>query len=72
MSVAICDSTTLIYLAKLHALGLLTSLFDRVVIPRAVYCESVVDGKKAGHADATVIEMFVKRRGVTVAEAQSQ
>ena len=36
----VCDSSVLIRLRKGNALACLTSLFDRVLIPKAVYKES--------------------------------
>lgn len=46
MENVVLDSTVLIYLSKINCLNLLNKLFDRVIIPRSVYEETVIKGKK--------------------------
>lgn len=43
---AVCDSSTLIGLAKIGKVGLLKELFDTVYLPQAVWDEVVGKGKK--------------------------
>lgn len=69
MPVAICDSTVLIYLAKVEALQILPQLFDSVLVPQAVYDECVVGGRKAGSPDADVIDSFIAKQTISLAEA---
>lgn len=57
----ICNSGPLMTLAKLNLLSLLKKLYDEVLIPKAVYSESVIMGKKKGYEDARTIELFLDR-----------
>lgn len=41
----VCDSTTLIGLAKIGEIELLRKLFSRIIIPKAVYAEVVTQGE---------------------------
>lgn len=52
----VADATVLIYLAKLGRLELLDALFDRVLVPEAVYEEVVTRGREQGYADALTID----------------
>jgi predicted nucleic acid-binding protein len=55
----VSDASPLIILSKLGRLSLLTSLYDRVLIPQGVYQEAVVAGLQKGHADAIGIDHLV-------------
>jgi len=57
---AVADSTVLIFLAKLNRLSLLRLLYEEVVIPEAVYEESVTQGLFYGYPDARIIEAFLR------------
>ena len=52
----VADATILIYLAKIDRLDLLDTLFDRVLVPEAVYEEVVTQGREQGYADALTID----------------
>lgn len=56
MEDVVVDSTVLIYLSKINCLNLLNKLFDRVIIPRSVYEEAVIKGKKEGYDDSKYID----------------
>lgn len=55
----ICDSSSLILLAKIDRISLLVSLHGKAVIPRAVYEEVVVKGKEGHYSDAFAIEKLI-------------
>jgi hypothetical protein len=59
--IAVTDSGPLISLAKLDHLRLLPVLYERVVIPRAVYDEVVTIGLRRGYPDARVADVFLRR-----------
>lgn len=52
----ISNSSPLIYLAKLHQLSLLKTLFKKVFIPEEVYEEVVLRGKQEKFFDALTVE----------------
>jgi predicted nucleic acid-binding protein len=52
----VADSTVLIYLARISHLDLLDELFGDVLVPDAVYEESVEQGRQAGYRDARSID----------------
>ena len=56
--IAVADSGPMIALAKLNHLRLLPAMYERVVIPRAVYDEVVTIGLRRGYPDASVAEAF--------------
>jgi predicted nucleic acid-binding protein len=59
--IAVADSGPLIALAKLNHLRLLPAMYERVVIPRAVYDEVVTIGLRRGYPDAGIAEAFLSR-----------
>ena len=59
--IAVADSGPLISLAKLDHLRLLPVLYERVVIPRAVYDEVVTIGLRRGYPDARIADVFLRR-----------
>ncbi|MBI2550551.1 hypothetical protein HYV83_05230 [Candidatus Woesearchaeota archaeon] len=52
----ICDSSSLILLAKINRLSIVNSLYGKILIPKAVYDEVVVKGKEERYSDAFLIE----------------
>jgi predicted nucleic acid-binding protein len=57
----VTNTGPLVALAKLNHLHLLSTLFDTVIIPRAVYRECVLVGQERGYRDAKVIRAFLER-----------
>lgn len=53
------DSMVLIHMAKMQILTDSCLYFGNVQIPTKVYEETVIDGKKKGHADALIIEQTI-------------
>ncbi|MDO8634310.1 MAG: DUF3368 domain-containing protein [archaeon] len=66
----VSNSTTLIYLGKLNKLGLLKKFFKKVSIPKAVFEEVVVAGKKENHIDAMLVEEAVREGWIVVEECE--
>jgi uncharacterized protein len=66
MTVAVSNSGPLIHLALIGRLDLLYTLFEKVLIPSAVYNEVVVVGKQEGHADALALEREVASGRIVV------
>lgn len=60
---AVTDTGPLIVLAKLNHLHLLPTLYDRVIVPRSVYRESVLIGQTRGYRDAETIRVFLELVG---------
>lgn len=63
----ICDSSSLILLAKINRLSIVKRLYGVMVIPRAVYHETVVRGKEERYSDAFAIEKQIGE-SITVKE----
>ena len=57
--VVVSDSTPLIYLAKIGRLDVIKNVFGEILIPEAVFCEAVTQGKALNMSDASIIEMAV-------------
>lgn len=55
----VSDATPLIYLAKAGRIGLLRTVFGRVIIPEEVKVEGVDRGKQLGEADAYIVEKAI-------------
>ena len=70
MSRVVSNATPLIYLAKADRLGLLLSLFEEVLIPEAVHEEVVSKGKRAGQADAVLVEKAIEEGRIGVRHVQ--
>ena len=64
----VCNSTPLIYLAKLNKLDLLRKLFLEVTIPKAVYEEVVVIGNEKNYIDAKIVEKAVNEGWLSIRE----
>jgi predicted nucleic acid-binding protein len=59
----VCNSGPLMALAKLNQLSLLKKLFQKVLIPQAVYEEAVTRGMAQGYPDAFAIKFFLEQQG---------
>jgi uncharacterized protein len=59
--IAVTDSGPMIALAKLNHLRLLPALYDKVVIPQAVYEEVITVGLRRGYPDASIADAFLRR-----------
>lgn len=57
----ISNATPLIYLAKAGHIRLLKKLFGPILIPKEVYEEVVLKGKKEGFSDALVVEEQIEK-----------
>jgi predicted nucleic acid-binding protein len=55
----VSDATPLIYLAKAGKIGLLRTVFGRVIIPEEVKVEVVDRGKQLGEADSYIVERAI-------------
>ncbi len=66
MTLVICDSSFLILISKLESLPLLIEVFKEIVIPYAVFIESVETGKKLKKWDALIIEKMINERKIVV------
>ncbi|MBY8986587.1 MAG: hypothetical protein KGD65_16060 [Candidatus Lokiarchaeota archaeon] len=66
MTLVVCDSSFLILISKLEMLDLLIENFEHVMIPQAVYSESVDQGIKLRKMDAYLVEKRVKDGNITV------
>lgn len=66
------DSTPLIYLAKAGILPKLAGLRVKLVIPKAVYEEVVVEGRRRGKRDALVVEKLAGENVFVVADAHNK
>ncbi|HZX20309.1 MAG TPA: DUF3368 domain-containing protein, partial [archaeon] len=60
------DSMVLIHLAKITLLEKSCDHFGTVMIPEAVFLESVKTGKTRGFEDAILIESIIKKGKITV------
>lgn len=66
----VSNSTSLIYLAKLNKLNLLKKLFKKVLIPKAVYDEVVLVGKKKNYVDAKLVENAINDGWIVVKQTK--
>ena len=64
----VSNSTILIYLGKLNKLFLLKTFFKKVFIPKAVFEEVVITGKKENQVDAIIVEEAIKEGWIIVQE----
>lgn len=62
----VSNATVLIYLAKLNRLNLLKTFFKKIVIPKAVFEEVVVQGKKGKHIDSILVERAIEEGWIKV------
>ncbi len=72
MKRAVVNSSPLIYLSKAGYLHLLWSIYEEILIPKAVYVEVVEEGKKRGYADASVVEEAISSGRIRVEKAEQR
>ncbi len=65
----VLDATPLIYLARSGGLRILKDLKTRIFVPRAVYEEVVVAGRRHGKPGADLIDSYVKQGVITVRDS---
>ena len=66
MVIIICDSSILILISKLEMLDLLIDAFEEILIPKAVFIESVDQGKKLKKMDAFLIEKKINEGKIII------
>lgn len=66
MAPVVCDSSTLILLAKSGLLAHFIQAYGDVMIPQEVFREVVLEGKKHNKEDALIVENKVKDGKITV------
>lgn len=66
----VSNASPLMYLAKIGKLDLLKELFKEIIVPKEVYEEIVVEGKKEGFLDAYVVESAVNEKRIKVEEVR--
>lgn len=66
----IIDSSTLISLAKINKLDVLSRLRKDIKVPKNVFDESVVIAKEKGYSDAYLIEKEIKKDEYSIAEIE--
>jgi predicted nucleic acid-binding protein len=69
MIAAVCDSSSLILLARTGFLDWLFTYAEVVLIPKAVYREVVIRGKIALKPDALAVEQEIKKGRIKIAHA---
>lgn len=62
----VLDATPLIYLARSGGLRVVKDLKTRIFVPRAVYDEVVVAGRKHGKPGAELVDSYVREGVITV------
>jgi len=62
----IADSSVLVSLVKIGTLGLLKRLYNRILIPQAVYEEVIIEGKRLHKAGVATIEKALADRWIQV------
>jgi predicted nucleic acid-binding protein len=68
----VSNSGPLMALAKVGQIHLLTSLYEEILIPSAVYEETVANGLARGESDAISIQMAVTRQHLRVVKVDEQ
>ena len=71
MDKIISNATPLIYLAKSDKLALLQNTINQVLIPKAVFQEVVVEGKRLGEKDAYRVEKAIGQGWLRVKEVKN-
>jgi predicted nucleic acid-binding protein len=72
MKIAVSNSGPLIHLAQINCLDLLFFLFDKVLIPKAVYKEVIESGQQQGHHDARYINKEIDKGRIEVKGASNE
>ncbi len=62
----VLDATPLIHLARSGGLRILNGLRTRLYVPRAVYDEVVVEGRRLGKPGAELVDQYVKDEVISV------
>jgi predicted nucleic acid-binding protein len=65
---AVSNATPLIFLGKLGQLGLLSKIYDDVLVPGEVYKEVVINGLRLGSAEAKAVDFLVQRSQIQVVQ----
>lgn len=68
---AISDSTPLIHLSKIGIINFLKKLFEEIIIPREIYEEIIIEGKKHEKNDILSIEKLIEEKFITIKEFES-
>jgi predicted nucleic acid-binding protein len=68
---SVIDTSTLISLAKIAYLELISTLRTDVSIPYEIYEEAVLEGEKKGFADATVIKNFIEKHRIKIVRVKT-
>ncbi len=71
MDKIVSNATPLIYLAKADKLALLQNTINQVLIPKAVFQEVVVEGKRLGEKDAYRVEKAIDQGWLKVKEVKN-
>lgn len=56
----VSDSTSLILFSKIQKLELLKKLFKKLIIPKAVWSEVVVEGERRGYIEAEIVKKHLE------------
>ncbi len=65
----VSNSTPLIYLAKLNKLDLVINLYNKLIIPKEVYNEVVVEGKRFNNKEVILIEELINKKLIEIKES---
>ena len=71
MAIVICDSSNLILISKVDLLDLLIEIYGEILIPQAVYNESIKEGKKLKKMDAFLIEKRIDEGKIIVKQIKN-
>src|SRR3989338_4104826 len=69
---AVSDATPLIHLSKINRVHYLKRLFEKIFIPKEIYEEVVVKGKKLNKKDVVLIEGMINENFIEVRDAASK
>jgi predicted nucleic acid-binding protein len=67
----VSNATPLIYLAKIDELKLLKAIANQVYIPKAVYQEVVIEGRRLGEKDAYRVEQCIDQGWLKIREVKN-
>ncbi len=72
MRIAVCDSSTLILLAKISLVKKVYDYYDKVLITKEVFRETVELGKIKNKEDALIIEREVRENRINISEVKDK
>ena len=72
MTIAISNAGPLIHLAQINQLDLLFTLFEKVVIPQAVYNEVLVSGLEFSYPDARYIQKEIENERIVIKNVSNE